>query len=278
MNQKLISYLPPPPDTSRAPQCGPRMCDNVVARLVWGDAFGGILRDLAADSGFRSAIATIRRLTKPACWDAAAAWGSSDPACPVDSFFVRFVNEPEPVLDYAFRWELRRLTEIETRQMTTSKTASRIGTLAEMTYTAQAFPYRSSFFAPSTVPDIEPSHLGWNLIPYYATAGIAGRRGFELGWDFVLKYWRDAHIGITAPVSFFHRPPPDLDWFAFQVAVQFPRLLSSGSRRNARSLSTELAWSPPGMSKLKLAYRTDGTMSIGLADLPGILYWGWRFF
>lgn len=205
---------------------------------MWGDGFGEVLRDLAADSEFRSAIAAIRALTKPACWDAAAAWGSADPACPVDGFFLRFVDEPEPVLDYAFRWELRRLTEIE------------------------------------------PSHLGWNLVPYYVSAGVAGRRGFELGWDFTLRYWRDAPSSqsVAAGLGVFHRPPPNLEWFAFQVTVQYPQRLSSGSNRSARALSTELAWSPPGMSKLKQAYRTNGTISIGLADLPGILYWGWRFF
>lgn len=296
-NEKLLSFSPTV-DSSLARRCGPRACDSVVASLLWGDGFAGILQSLDADPDYRSALAELQRLTKPDCWSAAATWGSSDAACPADRFFAQFVSDPETVLDYAFRWELRRLTEIEARQAHPSGFAQRVAALSELAYTAQAFPYRTSFFAPTSVPAMEPSHLGWNLLPYYASGAIAGGRGFEGGWNFTLRYWRDAHLGLTTPLSYwsrprsgsrsasqwlgaglglYFRPPPGLKWLALEVAVQHPQRLT-GPRATLRAPSTEVAWRPPLLSNLRLGYRSDGAFSVGLADLPGLLYWAWRIF
>jgi hypothetical protein len=63
-------------------------------------------------------------------------------------------------------------------------------------------------------------------------------------------------------------------------------------------MSTEVAWAPPVLTKLRFAYRygprlydrtqpafgpaqlgrNGGAFSIGVQDLPGLAYWAWRLF
>ncbi len=321
MSEKLLQYSPPPVDSLASLRCGPRPCDNLVASLLWSDGFGGMLAGLAADTQYQHAIANIRKLTiasKPACWNAASMWGSTDGTCLADDAFVRLVNDPERFLDFAFRWELRWLVEIEAGQPHVSGTVLRAAIIAEMLYTAQAFPYRRSFFAPTTVPETEPAHVAWNLAPYYVSAGVFGTGGVEAGWDFTLRYWRDAHIGLTTPVSVWYRSAPaggrsstavaagigayyrplDNRWLNFQLAVQYSGEAAARGLVSARMISSELAWTPPLLTKLRLGYRYGpqlydasrptfgpaslgrggGAFSLGVQDLPGIAYWAWRLF
>jgi hypothetical protein len=319
-SEQLLRYAPPP-DTSAAARCGPHPCDNMVARMLWSDGFGAMLASLAVDTQYKRAIATVRELTlktKPSCWTVAAAWGSTDGSCPADAAFVRLVNDPERVLDFAFRWELRRLVEIEAKQPHVDGFALRSATVAEMLYTAQAFGYQTTFFAPTTVPETEPSHAEWNLAPYYLSAGMLGAGGVEAGWDFTLRYWRNARIGLTTPVSAWWRSAPagarsstavaaglgafyrplTNQWLNLQLAVQYSAEAAARGLWSASMMSTEVAWAPPVLTKLRFAYRygprlydrtqpafgpaqlgrNGGAFSIGVQDLPGLAYWAWRLF
>jgi len=251
-NQQMLHYTPPPKDTTRPRQCGPRACDGFVASIVWNDDFGVLLSSLAADTGYRSAIRTMHALTKPVCWGREAAWGSPDPTCPADSAFARLVNDPETVLDFALRWELRRLSEIEERQRRGSKTASRIAALTELAYTAQGFPYRTGHFAPTTVPALAPKRLAWNLLPYYVAAGAPGRGGVELGWDFVLRYWRDAHVGIT---SFVCNAPQEIA-VSVDVPVQCTKLLhnNSGFNVEVQVAGVTIYWIQRNANRMRESY------------------------
>jgi predicted acylesterase/phospholipase RssA len=277
-----------------------------IARLLCRDGFRDmleLLRHAATDSVLQAAGRTADRL--PVC--APEHWLESPVRCEVSESFGAFVRHPEQFMAGKIGLMLHQLWRVErARQRAGENAWTGVATLSEVVYQSGiGYRYRRGFDAnTSSVP--RGSGRGWiaTLTPNYATVSLLNA-GFELGYRPTVHLSNSLALGLNgAPLHVtgdpasggdrvrwvigpaLHWKRPSAVWSGLETGVE----LFGRWRRSPPGSPDARVWAIPVTAylladKLRIGFRllpgndsavhggNKVALTIGLADLNGLVYW-----
>ncbi len=232
--------------------------------------------------------------------------------CRAERAVVDLVNDPPVYMNKLFEDVLFQVWRVEEhRDGHGERNSSRLIELGELAYPYTSARYRRGFDDFSSIPHFHRGFIGWlaRLVPYYAAVELRGSDAFEAelgyrpGWH--LSGRAGHHLAVTLPFTPVHyRNGPGEDRFHLRGRLGVGLALKNNNALwNGMDLVPyELIWNWGGgkrsfasgfdmyglLGKARLGVRRvwDGplerveggkwSVTVGFADLNGVLYWLWR--
>lgn len=276
---------------------------DAVTRLLCRDGFREILARVAADSGIRAILDTAPQ--RPEC--APENWVESPTRCDASQSLVAFVDDPERFMAGKIGLMLHQMWRVEQARRQAGEPAwTNVATLSEALYQSGiGYRYRRGP-EPNTSSVPRGSGRGWiaSLVPNYANVSFLNA-AFEIGYRPTWHVGRSVALGLTAaPLHVTGGAATSIDRVHFVIGptVHWKRqspvfsgfetgLEYFGNWRSRPATNPEkTVWAVPVTAylladKLRIGLRVlpgntsavhggkKVALTLGLADLNGLVYW-----